>query len=368
MVPTVPVDDQDDGSLVIGAATLPATVPLDIESTQINEDQSEVVTTTETQQIIEESASNGTVSIETKTTTTTVITTDVEVENTQAYTLEPIIQSNGDKPDDIEETQAYDMQIEPPIVVTDVIETKKEEIHKVTVTGDQLTEEITTITTTSATTTAIVENTSEPIETLAYDLQPNVELTQTETKTTAISMDTQAYDLEEQIKTVDSSLPSTSENDVSIDLTDNTKKLEDVCTSEKSSNQPVQIEILKEIVTDTLVNDQMEVEQNGTRKITQNNRNLNPLFVLETPKQDAAIEENQSKSVEKSQVSPVPEEPHSLISTQDATVSSSNKEEMMIDESEKPATEENITPTAVSILSNIVIKLNFNFFIFQRNH
>ena len=176
-VATMPIDDQEDGSLVIGSSTLPATVPLLIESTQINNnDQLEIVSSVQTKQIIEE-IDDQMIKIERITTTTT---TEIEIENT----LQPTGETNPSN-GDIAETQPYQMESEE--IVTDVIETKKEELHKVVINGDEMIEKVTTITTTTMTTSTVMESENPPMQTLAYDLQSTTD-------------NTQDYDLDEQVK------------------------------------------------------------------------------------------------------------------------------------------------------------------------
>ncbi|CAF0728236.1 unnamed protein product [Adineta steineri] len=189
--PSISNNDHDDDSLVIGASTLPATVPLLIESTQINnDDQLEIISSSsQTKKVIED---------DTNTFTIETTTTDVEIENTQAYELEPtseIISSDNQ----IADTQPYELEDEQ--IVTDVVETKREEIHKIVINGDAMIDQVTTKTTT--TTTTVIENGNPSTETLAYELQPTLEeITTSTTKTTTTviendnpPMETLAYDL-----------------------------------------------------------------------------------------------------------------------------------------------------------------------------
>ena len=189
-------DDHDDGSLVIGSSTLPATVPLLIESTQINDDdQLEIVTSVHTKQTVEEKDEKVTFENTTTTITTTVIETDIQ--NTQAYTLEPAGEVTA-ADNQIADTQAYELESET--LITDITETKREEVHKVVIDGDTMIEQITTTTTT---TTAIIETENAPMATLAYDLQPTNEPMHLETTAaapSAVYADTQAYDLDDQIE------------------------------------------------------------------------------------------------------------------------------------------------------------------------
>ncbi|CAF2021315.1 unnamed protein product [Rotaria magnacalcarata] len=178
-------DDDDDG-LVIGATTLPATVALVIESTQIdNDDQIEILSSSRTEKVIEED-NNKKVIIGT--------TTEIEIDKTQAYTLKRADEENTGTEQIVCETQPYDLESEP--AVTDIVETKREEVHQVVIEGDKLIEKITTTTTT--TTTTISGNDNLPMETQAYDLEP----TEEETTTTILiddknhAVETQAYDLQ----------------------------------------------------------------------------------------------------------------------------------------------------------------------------
>ncbi|CAF4468558.1 unnamed protein product, partial [Adineta steineri] len=99
----------------------------------------------------------------------------------------------------IADTQPYELEDEQ--IVTDVIETKREEIHKIVINGDAMIDQVTTKTTT--TTTTVIENGNPSTETLAYELQPTLEeITTSTTKTTTTviendnpPMETLAYDL-----------------------------------------------------------------------------------------------------------------------------------------------------------------------------
>ncbi|CAF3601293.1 unnamed protein product [Rotaria socialis] len=179
-------DDDDDDSLVIGATTLPATVALVIESTQIdNDDQIEILSSSRTEKVIEENNNKKVI---------TETTTEIEIDKTQAYTLKPADEGNTGTEQIVCETQPYDLESEP--AVTDIVETKREEVHQVVIEGDKLIEKITTTTTT--TTTTISGNDNLPMETQAYDLEP----TEEETTTTILiddknhAVETQAYDLQ----------------------------------------------------------------------------------------------------------------------------------------------------------------------------
>lgn len=182
-------DDNEDDGLVIGSTTLPATVPLVIERTQIdNDDQIEIISSSRTEKIVEED-DNKKVTIE------TTSTTEVEIDNTQAYTLKPSDEEQSSKEQLAAETQAY--ELEPEKLVMDTVETKREEVRQLVVEGDKIIEKIITKTTTTTTTT-ISENDDPPMETQAYDLEP----TEQETTTTVLidnetrPVETQAYDLQ----------------------------------------------------------------------------------------------------------------------------------------------------------------------------
>lgn len=185
--------EDDDSNVVIGNSTVPSTVPLVIESTQINnDDQLEIVSSSQTNKISEDDINN-IVTVE-----TTKITTDFEITETQAYDLEPTNENQ------IADTQAYELESES--IVTDFVETEREEVHQVVVNGDTIIEQVTTKTTT--TTAILSENDDQPIvQTLAYDLQPTEEpsivetTTTTTTTTTTVEIDeppaqTLAYDLQ----------------------------------------------------------------------------------------------------------------------------------------------------------------------------
>ncbi|CAF1322742.1 unnamed protein product [Adineta ricciae] len=175
---TVPNNIHDDDSLVIGAATLPTAASLHIEPTQINnEDQLEIISSSQTKRVVDEDI--GTVTAVETTTTTTLVVAEVEIENTQAYDLQPTgeVSTSGNP---VADTQPYELETEQ--IVTDVIETKREEVHKVVISGDTMVEEITT---TTMKTTTTIENNNLPTDTLAYELQPNTdEVTTTMTTTT----------------------------------------------------------------------------------------------------------------------------------------------------------------------------------------
>ncbi len=182
---------------MIGGTTLPTTVPLVIESTQLNDDdQLEIISSSQTKKVIEED--NNTMTIETTTTTT-----EIEITDTQAYTLESpgeIIPSNNL----IAETQSYELESEE--IITDVVETKREEVHQVVIDGNTMVEQIITTTTT---TTTVTENENPVLETLAYELQPtNEEITTTTTTTTTVIenenpvLETLAYELQPTIEQI----------------------------------------------------------------------------------------------------------------------------------------------------------------------
>ncbi|CAF1201403.1 unnamed protein product [Adineta ricciae] len=190
---TVPNSVHDDDSLVIGAATLPAAASLHIEPTQINnEDQLEIVSSSQTKKVVDEDT--GTVTTVETTTTTTLVVAEVEIENTQAYDLQPTgeVSTSGGA---VADTQPYELESEQ--IVTDVIETKREEVHKVVISGDTMVEEITT---TTMKTTTTIENNSLPTDTLAYELQPStdeVTTTMMTTTTTTTTTETMAETLVE---------------------------------------------------------------------------------------------------------------------------------------------------------------------------
>lgn len=240
----ISTDDHDDGSLVIGSSTLPATVPLAVESTQIiNDDQVEIVSTVRTKQIIEEIDEN-TVRIETTTTSMTT-TTEVEIENTQSYELElpgEIKHSNGL----LAETQPYEMESEA--VVTDVVETKQEEIHKVVIDNEEMTEKVTTTITTTTKTIVIEENEGNPpMQTLAYDLQA----APTVVESMIGNGFTQVYDIDEQIEIKAKSPSKTEENVTEIQIIKTTTK--------NLSNEIPETQLNDEMeMAETQINDQME--------------------------------------------------------------------------------------------------------------
>ncbi|CAF3688482.1 unnamed protein product, partial [Rotaria sordida] len=177
-------DNEDDDSLVIGATTLPATVPIVIESTQINnDDQIEIISSLRTEKIIEDD--NNQITIETTTTTT-------EIDKTQAYTLKSANEEISSNEQIINETQLYELKNEQ--IITDVVETKREEVHQLVMDGDKIIEEIITTTTTTTTTETISENDNLPMETQVYDLQPINEETTTNIKN--IPVETQVGDLQ----------------------------------------------------------------------------------------------------------------------------------------------------------------------------
>lgn len=307
-------DVNDDNSLVIGGTILPATVPLVIESTQLdNNDQLEIISSSQTKKTIEED--DNAVTIETTTTTTTTTTTEIEIDNTQAYELEPtgekissdnpitdtqayeleptteIVSSNNQ----IAETQAYELESEQ--IVTDVVETKREEVHQVVMDGNTVIEQVTTTTTTTATTT-ITENENPVIQTLAYDLQPvNEENTTTTTTTTAVienenlpsetlaydlqpttneqmdinntapavCADTQEYSLDEQIEESSPRPASETLEVVPVSkLVEQLKEVEDVLDATPSKQQ-VEVIIDQNVIKDVAAEEQMDTDQNGKR-------------------------------------------------------------------------------------------------------
>ena len=233
-------DDHDDGSLMIGSSTLPATVPLLIESTQINnEDQLEIISSVHTKQTVENDDQTVTIEKTTTTITTTIIETDIQ--NTQAYTLEPGEEITSSDTQ-IGETQAYELEGEP--LITDIIETKQEEVHKVVIDGDTMIEKITTTTTT---TTAIIETENPPLATLAYDLQPMY--LETTAAPSAAFADTQAYDLDEQI-----------ENSSSESVGPASVKAADDLSDRATPHERVEITITRDSPQETLPNEDMETE------------------------------------------------------------------------------------------------------------
>lgn len=190
----------DDDSLVIGGTPQPATIPLVFESTQLNNnDQLEIISSTQTTKTIEDD--KNIITIETTTTTTT----EIEINDTQTYNLEPV-NENTTSNNYIAETQPYELESEQ--IVTDTVETKSEELHQVLINGDTTVEKITTQTTTTTTTTIVTEDNHPVLQTLAYDLEPSNE----EISTNTINAETEnpppaqtlAYDLQptnEQIAT-----------------------------------------------------------------------------------------------------------------------------------------------------------------------
>jgi hypothetical protein len=281
-------DDNDDGNLVIGSTTLPATVPLVIESTQLNnDDQLEIISSSQTKKIIEED--NNTITIQTTTTTTT----EIEMDDTQAYTLEPtgeISSSNNQIP----ETQPYELQSED--IITDVIETKREEL--VVINGDTIIEKITTTTTTThtesenppmetlayelqptneeistttttttTTTTMIIENDNPPIQTLAYDLQPTHEQMNLETTAPAVCADTQAYSLDEEI---DDSPPRPASETLEVvpdsKLAEQLKDVENIA-DDATPKQQVEITINRDVIKEVATEEQMDTNPTGKNNL-----------------------------------------------------------------------------------------------------
>ena len=157
-----------------------------IESTQLNNnDQLEIISSTQMKKTIEDD--QNIITIETTTTTTT----EIEIADTQAYALEA---ANENLPSNnlIAETQPYELESEQ--IVTDVVETKSEEVHQLIIEGDAVVEKVTTQTTTTTTTTVVTEDNHSVLQTLAYDLQPtNEDITENDDPP---PMDTLAYDLE----------------------------------------------------------------------------------------------------------------------------------------------------------------------------
>ena len=207
-------DDNDDGSLVIGATTLPATVPLVIESTQKHsENQNE---SSETEKIIEEDS--------------TMTKMEVKIQNTQAYVLEP---TGEEAPSDksIGETQLYELEIEHN--QANDTDTKREEV---TIDDNKNVEQIPITKTISKdenlpmetlaydlqptneeTTTTISKNENLPMETLTYDLQPtNEETTTTISKSENLPMETLAYDLQPSCEEPTTSATTTRSKDENI--------------------------------------------------------------------------------------------------------------------------------------------------------
>lgn len=202
----------DDDGLVIGATPLPATIPLVIESTQLDRnDQMEIVSSTQTTKTIEDE--KNIITIETTTTTTTAI----EINDTQAYNLEPV-DDNISSNNFIAETQAYELESEQ--IVTDTIETKSEEVHQVLINGDTTVEKITTQTTTTTTTTIVTEENHPVVQTLAYDLQPSNEEMATTITTESENpppAQTLAYDLQPTDEPISATSSLENENPPPID-------------------------------------------------------------------------------------------------------------------------------------------------------
>ena len=208
----LPQEEPDDGSLVIGSSLLPATVPLLIEPTQLSDNgQLEIVssTTQKESNVEEEDTSNG-VTVE------TASSIPVYMENTQAYSLEPMDAPAGADAVEFEETQAYSLEttdeeapsndeicntqpyeLEHETIITDIVETKRKEVHELVVTDDTMIEEVTTTVTT--TTKTVIESDYVQTETLAYDLQSGDEPAHEDIPVPVIFADTQAYDLDEEI-------------------------------------------------------------------------------------------------------------------------------------------------------------------------
>jgi len=326
-------DDHDDGSLVIGSSTLPTTV---VESTQIiNDDQVEIVSTVQTKQIIEKIDEN-TVRIETTMTTTT--TTEVEIENTQSYELElpgEIKHSNGL----LAETQAYEMESEA--VVTDVVETKQEEIHKVVIDDEETIEKVTTTITTTTKTVVIEENEENPpLQTLAYDLQAAPRVIESNIDNGF----TQVYDIDEQIeitaksprkieeniteipiiktttKTLSNEIPETQLNDDMIEPTAtlvNDEKAAETETQVNDEMEPVQTLVNDDSPAETQVNDQMESAQTLANDIdllaeTQVNDEME---VEQTESEIKAEESTVENKINQNDVVPTESETTPLVST-----------------------------------------------------
>jgi hypothetical protein len=275
-------NEPDEDSLVIGATTLPATVPILIEPTQINnDDQLEIVSSSQTKKVIDDNVDG--ITVET--------TTAVEIQNTLAYMLEPAEETSvSDNP--IVDTQPYELETEQ--VVTDVTETKREEVHEVVISGDTMVEQITTTTTTTTTvienenppadtltyelqpaveemttttttvetTTTVIENNNPPVQTLAYDLQPTAEVIDLDTAAPAVCTDTQEYSLDEQID--DLSPRPASETLEVVPVSKLVEQLEDVekTSDDTASKQQVEV-IIDPHVAKEVAEAQMETEQPG---------------------------------------------------------------------------------------------------------
>ena len=238
---------------MIGSTPLPATIPLVIESTQLNnEDQLEIISSSQTKKNTVEEDDN----IVTVQTTTTTTTTEVEIADTQAYTLEPVdemISSNNQ----LAETQPYELESEE--IITDVIETKREEVRKVVVNGDAIIEQITTTTTT----TTVIENENLPMETLAYDLQPTHKESDLETTAPAVCADTQAYSLDEEIG--DSSPRPASETLEVVPVSQLVEQLNEVenIPDDATPKQQVEITIDQDVIKEVATDELMDTNQPG---------------------------------------------------------------------------------------------------------
>jgi hypothetical protein len=245
----------------------------------------EIVSSSQTKKIIEED--NNTITIKTTTTTT-----EIEIDNTQAYALEPpgeVISSDNQ----IAETQPYELESEQ--IVTDVVETKREEIHQVVIDGNTMTEQITTTTTTTTTTsvtendnpvlqtlaydlqptseeittttrtttTTVIENDNPPIETLAYDLQPTNEQINLNETAPAVCADTQEYSLDEQINDM-SPRPASEKFDV-VPVSKLVEQLEEVenVSDDATSKQKVEIIINRDVIQEAAADEQMDTDQIG---------------------------------------------------------------------------------------------------------
>ncbi|UJR33850.1 hypothetical protein I4U23_021272 [Adineta vaga] len=362
-------DDDDDNNLVIGAATLPATVPILIESTQINnDDQLEIVSSSQTKRVTEEETGVVT-TVETMSTTTVE---EVEIENTQAYDLEPTGEiSSSDNP--IADTQPYELESEQ--IVTDMVETKCEEVHKVVISGDKLIEEITTTTTT---TTMIIENENPPTDTLAYELQPATEeittttTTKTETMTTIIEntnlpMQTLAYDLQptnEQID-LDATAPAvctdTQEYNIDEEMNDESprpasetlevvpveKLVEQLDDAEKqnddtTSKQQIEVIIDPDVAKMVAADEQMETNQSEISSTTNDDNKRSETTTIDKQQENVLEQTSNTSTVE--QIEKINEENKPTNMEQESTMTLES--EQKIDESSDASTPEE-TPLSI---------------------
>lgn len=268
-----------------------------------DDDQLEIISSSQTNKPIEDD--DRAITIETTTTTTT---TEIEIDNTQVYELEPTgenISSNNQiadiqayelEPTDenissnnqIADTQAYELESEQ--IVTDVVETKREEVHQVVLNGSTMVEQITTTTTTTKTTTvtenenpvlqtlaydlqptseeitttktAVIESVNLPTETLAYDLQPTNEQIPMDKTAPAVCADTQEYSLDEQI---DDSSPRPASETLEVvpasKLAEQLQEVENI--PDETPKQQVEVFIDQDVVKEAAIEEQMDTDQPG---------------------------------------------------------------------------------------------------------